>query len=153
MRGRVTTVSVSAESGAERVVREVVGKQLDLQAIVRAAESAHAERVPMMIHYIIGLPGETAQEVNATLAFAYDLYARFGAQPAVQFATPLPGTALAKNRALPVVRDWGPHFQKEPSQPGALVSPELLKKFKWTFDELLRASRGPQKLIMNVTYV
>ncbi|MGH7293649.1 MAG: B12-binding domain-containing radical SAM protein, partial [Polyangiaceae bacterium] len=33
MRGRVTTVSVSAESGAQRVVTEVVGKQLDLGAI------------------------------------------------------------------------------------------------------------------------
>jgi MoaA/NifB/PqqE/SkfB family radical SAM enzyme len=152
MRGRVTTVSVSAESGSSRVVREIVGKQLDLQAIVRAAENAHAESVPMMIHYIIGLPGESAHEINETLAFAIDLYTRFGAWPAVQFATPLPGTALAKNRALPIVSDWGPHFQTEPAQPDMLVSAEELKKFKWTFDELLAASRGPTKLVMNVTY-
>lgn len=153
MRGRVTTVSVSAESGVERVVRDVVGKQLDLGTIVRAAESAHAAGVPLMVHYIIGLPGETAEEVNGTLAFAHDLYTRFGAEPAVQFATPLPGTALAKGRALPIVRDWGPHFQTEPSQPGALVSSDDLKRFKHTFDSLIAASRGPRKVIMNVTYV
>ena len=153
MRGRVTTVSVSAESGVQRVVTDVVGKQLDLSAIVRAAESAHAAGVSLMIHFMIGLPGETAEEVNATLAFAFDLFTRFGAYPAVQFATPLPGTALARGRSLPQVTDWGPLFQTEPSQPGALVSADALRKFKWTFDELLGASRGPKKVIMNVTYV
>jgi MoaA/NifB/PqqE/SkfB family radical SAM enzyme len=153
MRGRVTTVSVSAESGAQRVVTDVVKKKLDLGAVVRAAESAHAASVPLMIHFMIGLPGETAVEVNTTLAFAYDLFSRFGAEPAVQFATPLPGTALARGRALPVVHDWGPLFQTEPSQPGALVDASTLRAFKSTFDSLMAASRGPQKLIMNVTYV
>jgi MoaA/NifB/PqqE/SkfB family radical SAM enzyme len=153
MRGRVTTVSVSAESGVQRVVTEVVGKQLDLAAIVRVAESAHAAGVALMIHFIIGLPGETAEEINGTLAFAFDLFSRFGAYPAVQFATPLPGTELARGRTLPVVSDWGPLFQTAPSQPGALVSADVLCKFKWTFDELVRASHGPKKVIMNVTYV
>ncbi len=153
MRGRVTTVSVSAESGVQRVVDEVVHKRLDLNAIVRAAESAHAAKVPLMIHYIIGMPGERPEEINATLAFAMDLYERFGAWPAVQYATPLPGTALAKGRALPVVDDWGPRFQTAPSQPGASVSPEELQRFRWTFEQRLRASEGPQKVIMNVTYV
>ncbi len=153
MRGRVTTVSVSAESGVQRVVTEVVGKQLDLAAITSAAEAAQAEQVPLMVHFMIGLPGETAQEVNATLAYAMDLHDRFRVHPAVQFATPLPGTALARGRTLPVVTDWGPMFQTAPSQPGALVAPEVLAKFKWTFDERLRASQGPRKVIMNVTYV
>lgn len=153
MRGRVRTLSVSAESGVERVVREVVGKQLDLAAIVRAAENAHKASVPLMIHYIIGMPGETAEEINGTLEFALDLWDRFQALPAVQFATPLPGTALARGRALPVVEDWGPCFQKVPAQPGALVDADTLLAFKRTFDARLRASMGPEKLIMNVTYV
>ena len=153
MRGRVHTVSVSAESGVQRVVDSVVGKRLDLTAIVRAAEHAHAAGVPLMCHFMIGLPGETAEEINQTLAFAMDLHDRFGVHPAVQFATPLPGTQLAHNRALPVVTDWGPHFQTAPSQPGALVPASELVKFKTTFDERLRHSTGPRKLIMNVTYV
>jgi MoaA/NifB/PqqE/SkfB family radical SAM enzyme len=153
MKPLVTTVSVSAESGVQRVVTEVVKKRLDLTAIVRAAENAHAAKVPLMVHYIIGLPGEAAEEINGTLAFALDLYERFDAWPAVQYATPLPGTALAKGRALPVVDDWGPRFQTAPSQPGMSVSPEALAKFRWTFEERMRASAGPQKVIMNVTYV
>ncbi|MGH7440271.1 MAG: radical SAM protein [Polyangiaceae bacterium] len=153
MRGKVATASVSAESGVQRVVTEVVGKQLDLSSIARAAEGAHGAGVPLMIHFMIGLPGETAAEINATLAYAMDLHDRFGAHPSVQFATPLPGTALARGRPLPVVSDWGPMFQGAPTQPDALVSPESLRKFKWTFDERLAASQGPRKVIMNVTYV
>jgi MoaA/NifB/PqqE/SkfB family radical SAM enzyme len=143
---------VSAESGVQRVVDEVVGKQLDLSAIVKAAEHAHAEGVPSMIHFIVGMPGETAEDINGTLAFAHDLYLRFGAWPAVQFSTPLPGTGLAKGRALPVVDDWGPRFQAAPSQPGAGVDAETLVTFKQTFDALMRAAEGPRKVVMNVTY-
>ena len=153
MKGRVTTVSVSAESGSQRVVTEVVKKRLDLRAVVRAAESAQAAGVALMIHYIIGLPGESAKEINETLRFAMDLYDRHGAWPAVQYATPLPGTALARGRALPVVDDWGPSFQVTPSQPGMSVSPSELARFRWTFEQRLHAAEGPQKVIMNVTYV
>lgn len=153
MRGRITTLSVSAESGSQRVVDEVVGKRLDLAAIVRAAEAAHAAGVPLMIHYIIGQPGEGAEEINQTLAFALDLWDRFRAWPAVQFATPLPGTRLA--RALPLAEpprdgDWGPHFQRVPT--GATVPPEQLARFRWTFEQRLQASQGPRKLVLNATY-
>jgi MoaA/NifB/PqqE/SkfB family radical SAM enzyme len=157
MRGRVTTLSVSAESGVQRVLDDVVGKQLDVGAVTHAVEHAHAEGVPSMVHFIIGMPGESAEEVNATLAYAHDLHVRFGAWPAVQFATPLPGTRLAAGagagaRALPVVEDWGPRFQVEPSQPDARVDAGTLRAFKSTFDALVRASGGPRKVVVNLTY-
>lgn len=160
LRGRITTVSVSAESGVQRVVTEVVGKRLDLAAVVRVAGAAHAASVPLMIHYIIGMPGESAAEINATLAFALDLWDRFHAWPAVQHATPLPGTRLQRLhhlRSLPVLSDsddgdWGPRFQRAASGVGD-VPPEVLTKFMWTFEQRLRASQGPRKLVMNVTYV
>ncbi|HEY8376037.1 MAG TPA: radical SAM protein, partial [Nannocystis sp.] len=153
MKGRITTLSVSAESGVQRVVDEVVGKRLDLSAIVRAAEQAAAASVPLLIHYIIGQPGETAAEINATLEFALDLWDRFRAWPAVQFATPLPGTRLA--RALPLVSepedgDWGPRFQVAPT--GATVPAEVLSQFRRTFEQRLAASQGPRKLVLNATY-
>jgi MoaA/NifB/PqqE/SkfB family radical SAM enzyme len=153
MRGRVETVSVSAESGVQRVVTELVKKELDLACVERAAQSARDAGVPLMIHWIIGFPGESAEEINGTLERALALFEGFGAIPAVQFATPLPGTQLASGRALPVVTDWGPAFQKVPSQPGMLVSAEELRRFLWTFEQRMAASRGPEKLILNVTYV
>ena len=147
MRGRVTTISVSAESGSERVVREVVDKKLDLEHIRSAARNAQKAGVPLLVHYMIGLPGESAAEINETLELALQLWDAHGAYPAVQFATPLPGTELAAQaKSLPLVDDWGPLFQRG-------VGNAELEAFMWTFRQRLRESSGPKKLIMNVTYV
>ncbi|HJL33523.1 MAG TPA: radical SAM protein, partial [Polyangiaceae bacterium LLY-WYZ-15_(1-7)] len=156
MRGRVTTVSVSAESGSPRVLGELVDKKLDLAAIRRAAENAEKAGVPLLVHYMIGLPGETEAEINETLAFALELWDAHQAYPAVQFATPLPGTRLAaeterRGHALPLVDDWGPRFQQVPTT--STVPAEKLALFMRTFRHRLRESRGPKKLVMNVTYV
>ena len=103
------TVSVSAESGSQRVLDHSVGKQLDLARIHQVAADAHRAGVPLLIHYMIGLPGETAEEINQTLELALTLWDDHGAQPAVQFATPLPGTRLAEGRRLPVALDLHEH--------------------------------------------
>jgi len=153
MRGRVTTVSVSAESGSQRVLDTSVNKKLDLAHITAAARNAQDAGVSLMIHYMIGLPGETAEEINETLELALSLWDDYGAFPAVQFATPLPGTQLAQGRTLPVVKDWGPHFQTASATPLSELDPATLHQFMDTFQRRLNASTGPQKLIMNVTYV
>ncbi|GMV14590.1 MAG: radical SAM protein [Myxococcales bacterium] len=153
LRGRVTTLSVSAESGAQRVVSEIVDKDLDLGQITRVAEQAGAAGVPLLVHFMIGLPGETREEINQTLDFALDLHERFGAWPSVQFATPLPGTRLARAvRQLPLVSDFGPYFQKRASATNDAASPLELEQFKQTFDLRLSAMSGPKKVILNVTY-
>ncbi len=157
MRGRLTTLSVSAESGVQRVVDEVVGKDLDLAAITATAERAQRAGVPLLVHFMIGMPGETREEINGTLAFAVELHERTGAWPSVQFATPLPGTRLsraaqARGRVLPVVEDWGPYFQMAPSITTEDFSLAELEAFKQTFDLRLSAAQGPKKVIMNVTY-
>ncbi len=153
MRGRVTTVSVSAESGSQRVLDAAVGKQLDLGRIRRVAADAHRAGVPLLVHYMIGLPGETGDDVNATLGLALELWDDHGARPAVQYATPLPGTRLAAGRTLPVVDDWGPHFQRGGGPALSTLDRATLDRFMGTFQARLAASTGPHKLIMNVTYV
>ncbi|MFO0631653.1 MAG: radical SAM protein [Nannocystaceae bacterium] len=151
--GRITTLSVSAESGSQRVLDEVVGKRLRRDAIERVAASAHRLGLPTLVHFIIGMPGERASEINETLAFALSLFDRFDARPAVQFATPLPGTRLARASRLPLVDDWGPRFQTEPTPLHGAVDAATLQRFKTTFEARLRSSTGPQKLILNATYV
>ncbi len=157
MKGRITTLSVSAESGVQRVVDEIVQKQLDLGEIRRVASEANEAGVPVLVHYLIGSPGETRADINGTLAFAIDLYEETGAEPSVQFATPLPGTPMSRTVAdrqihLPVVDDWGPRFQVEPTFGTELVSVDDLRRHKETFDRRMAASRGPKKIILNATY-
>jgi MoaA/NifB/PqqE/SkfB family radical SAM enzyme len=157
MKGRMTTLSVSAESGVQRVVTEVVDKSLDLEAIRGAARGAALVGLPMLVHFMIGLPGETRREINGTLEFALKLHEETGAWPSVQFATPLPGTRLAamaaeRGRVLPLIADYGPHFQQRPSIETEHVTLAELSRFKWTFDRRMEATQGPKKVIMNVTY-
>lgn len=157
MRGRLTTLSVSAESGVQRVVDEVVGKELDLAEIRRVAARAKEHEVPLLVHFMIGLPGETKAEINATLDLAVELREVHGAWPSVQFATPLPGTRLAARAAphgpsLPLSGDWGPRFQRAPSVGTSDFTLEELRAFKETFDLRVSATGGPKKVILNVTY-
>lgn len=157
MKGRLTTLSISAESGVQRVIDEVVGKQLDLREITRVCEQAADAGVSTLVHFMIGLPGETRAEINQTLDFALRLHEDTGAWPSMQYATPLPGTVLearAKQggRALPLVSDFGPRFQREPTISTEQVSADELAQFRWTFDTRLAAMQGPKKVIMNVTY-
>jgi radical SAM superfamily enzyme YgiQ (UPF0313 family) len=157
LKSRVTTLSVSAESGVPRVVSEVVGKELDLDTITSVAARAAQHRVPLLVHYMIGLPGETRAEMNTTLGFALDLFQRFGAEPSVQFATPLPGTRLARmtlstGRSLPVVEDWGPRFQQLPTELGAEASAEELSAMRAAFEAKLVALREPRTAIVAPSY-
>ncbi|MFO0550530.1 MAG: radical SAM protein [Polyangiaceae bacterium] len=155
MRGRITTLSVSAESGVQAVVDRVVDKQLDLADIDRVAAAAAERAIPMLVHFIIGLVGETKADINRTLEYALHLFEDFGVEPSVQFATPLPGTrlaALARGRSLPVVADFGPRFQQQASIATDAFTLEELERFKWTFDLRIAAARGPKKVILNATY-
>jgi hypothetical protein len=98
-----------------------------------------------MIHYMIGLPGESAEEINATLAFALDLYDRFPPGPPSSTRPRCPAPASPpKGPSLPVLSDsddgdWGPRFQRAASGVGG-VPPDLLARFMWTFEQRLRAS-------------
>ena len=156
MAGRVATLSVSAESGVQQVVDRVVGKQLVLTSIERAVGMAATAGIPTLVHFIIGNPGETKRDINATLAYALRLHDRYGVQPSVQYATPLPGTVLAERVAaagpVPAIDDFGPLFQQRAVTSGVDFTPKDLEWFRWTFDARLAAGRGPRKVIMNVTY-
>jgi len=87
-------LSISAESGDPDVVARVVGKRLDLDNIRRVAATCERVGLPLSIHWMVGQPGETLDQVKRTLKLAWQLFDRHGATPLLQFATPFPGTKL-----------------------------------------------------------
>lgn len=89
-------LTVSAESGDQRVCDKIIGKRLDLRAVGRVAGWARRIGLPMQVHYVIGFPGETIREINSTLRFAARLHEDHGARPLLQVATPVPGTPLER---------------------------------------------------------
>jgi MoaA/NifB/PqqE/SkfB family radical SAM enzyme len=92
--GLTSAFKVSLESASPRVQREVLKKNLDPSAVSRTAEWARRAGIPLQVHCLIGIPGETRAEIVQTVRMAVRLFEEHGARPLVQFATPLPGTEL-----------------------------------------------------------
>jgi anaerobic magnesium-protoporphyrin IX monomethyl ester cyclase len=87
-------LTVGVESGVQRVLDKVIKKRLDLSEVDRLIRFCEKESLRLGAFYVIGLPGETLEEIESTVAFALDRYRRFGVLPMLNIAMPLPGTAL-----------------------------------------------------------
>ncbi len=165
MRGRVTTLSVSCETADPDALRDLVGKRMDPMSVQAVAAAAAASGVPLMVHFIIGFPWETIVDVRRTLDFARTLFERYGATPAVQFATPVPGARLwnmvVGDGSGPSVGGGaflcGPEggsaasFQHRPSFVPAGMNPGDLEGAMTAFNRRMDAAR-PSKVIINITY-
>ncbi len=157
LKGKIGTLSISAESGSQEVLDRIVKKGLRLEEIERVARSAAALGIPVVVHFMVGLPEEGRRDVLATLEFARSLQERYGAEPLVSFATPMPGTKLYAR-----CRELGLEERAEARDPTLLVQhAAALDNSEFTAGELKTALRvfrrhmraaGPKKLIVNMTY-
>jgi len=150
---RIATLSLSAESGVQRVVDALIGKRQSLTQVQAAVEAAERHKLPCLVHFFIGTPGESRREINDTLAFATRLQLEHGATSALQFATPLPGTPLARLAPLPQrALDFGPHFQHEPLTASPEFSRADLSAWRWSFAQRQALAASGRKVIVNLTY-
>ena len=85
----ITRLAIGVESGVQRVVNEVLNKRLGLDLARRMFEAADERGIRTHAHFMIGMPGETLDDMRQTLAYARDLKAT-----SVEFnlLTPWPGT-------------------------------------------------------------
>ncbi len=85
-------VTLACESGVQRVLDEIVHKNLKIEQIIPAIENA--KRAGLMVHtfWIVGYPGETLEEMERTVEFA----ASTGADSySLSILSPLPGTPIS----------------------------------------------------------
>jgi radical SAM superfamily enzyme YgiQ (UPF0313 family) len=95
-------VKIGFESGAQRVLDEIVNKRLDLE---KAADTARFLRsIGMQVHgtFTVGLPGERPEEAKQTVRFIEQLYAS-NALTSHQ----LSGTAEIEGTPLATLRERG----------------------------------------------
>ena len=89
-------ITLAPETGSERVLHEVIekGKDFDLTQLKECGALAHNLGLKVAAYFIIGLPGETRQEVQETIKYAKEL-AKCGVdEVAFGLFIPLPGTPL-----------------------------------------------------------
>lgn len=119
-------VKIGFESGSQEVIDRIVNKRLDL---TKARETAIWLRsIGMTVHgtFTVGLPGETAAQKAATLAFIEDLYLAGGLD-----THQLSGTATIDGTPLAAIAA-GAHLAKYPgaTNAGFTVNPDGQKKIE-----------------------
>jgi len=87
-------LSIAIESSSQRVIDEVIKKRLDLSKVEPVMKACHEVKLPLFAGYVLGLPGETKEEIKGTVDWAMDKYKRYGVNPGFNLAIPLPGTEL-----------------------------------------------------------
>lgn len=103
-------VSLGVESGDEAILRNIK-KGASLEDARRSVDILRKAGIKSIGYYMFGLPGETPQTIDKTIAFSRELdtdYAYFFT------ATPLPGTAyfdIARQRRWLVSEDWRRYHQ------------------------------------------
>jgi radical SAM superfamily enzyme YgiQ (UPF0313 family) len=84
-------ITISVESGSQRVIDEVIHKPLDLGIVPPLVQKCRNVGIDMGVNFVIGIPGETWDDIRQTFRFAeqcdFDV-AHF------HIATPLPSTDL-----------------------------------------------------------
>lgn len=65
-------LGLGAESGSERILRKI-DKQINKQQVINAAKWCKQTNINVGFSFMIGLPGETKEEMKETVKFAFDL--------------------------------------------------------------------------------
>lgn len=84
-------IGISAEHGDQEFLSNVIGKNLDLNEIVRSIDIAHEAGLMVHTNFMMGFPHEREINRNRTKEFALSLDAD---SYSVSLAAPLPGTKM-----------------------------------------------------------
>ena len=153
-------ILVAPESGVQRVVDEIINKRQDLKKVEQAVSAARKAGIEVGCFFILGMPGETKEDMKATIAFAHKLRSLGADRFYFSYATPLYGTELYERARLngflkseltdedlaavePLIET--PEFNADDLRmlcaEANLVNPTL------TRDRLMRAVRDPKKAV------
>jgi len=120
------------ESGVQRVVTQIIGKNLNLKDIEKAIVLTKKVGIKVGIFFILGLIGETKQDMEDTIKYAYKLRKLGADNFHFSIATPLYGTELYEQ-----AKSGG--FLKEDFSDEALARAQpLIETTEFTTDDVLQ---------------
>jgi len=141
-------IIVSPESGSQRVVNEIIGKNLDLNAVENVVRICQKIGLKCSCFFVIGLPGETKKDIEKTIAFA-DKLRELGATPLCTIARPTYGTDLYK-----LCKEKGYLVKDEKelelgilNAEGTIQTPEFTPEDLQKYAEIIRKNNEPSEII------
>ena len=124
---------LTVESGSQRVLDEVIRKKLKLQRVLEAADACKRLGIKARAGFIMGLPGETLEDMQKTIEFARRLRRQYGIRGHVALATPLYGTRLYET----CVRDGYLKQEMDPDTVArSFVEGGMIETGDWTVAQL-----------------
>ena len=87
----VNQLPLPVESGSDRVLREIMHKPLNLNIVRRVANDCRDLEIYTNVNVLIGLPGETKQDIKDAIAFLKTVNANWFI---INIATPLVGSEM-----------------------------------------------------------
>jgi len=151
------SIAVSVESANSEVRNRTLKKNLSLDAVENIACLCRKYGLPLEIHYMTGIPGESVSQVNETLQHALSMNALHDALPLVQYCVPLPGTSLhghCLEKGMESIfpgDDYFEFFSRKPIFKGTFPGTHVLSDMVSFFKCRLRWAE-PEKVIINLTY-
>lgn len=85
---------IGVESGVQRILDEVIFKNLKLSAVIKAASLCKALKLRLFAFFVIGFPGEKIADMKKTIDFALNLFWKYDVISAIFWASPYKGTRL-----------------------------------------------------------
>lgn len=116
-------INLGVESASEKW-RALSGKHVDAWTVRDAMAIASARGVAVVLYFMIGWPGETSEELGATLAVAQSLKDE-GAKPHISIVTPYPGTKLWDMCDVADRGDWSSFMHQSRDMGFADVPPDV----------------------------
>jgi magnesium-protoporphyrin IX monomethyl ester (oxidative) cyclase len=159
-------IRVAPESGVQRVVDEVIGKNLDLKTVEQAVVLCKKVGIKVGCFFVLGLIGETKADIEETIKFAYKLRSLGADSLIFSIAMPIYGTALYEQAVEGgYLREGFCDYALAATEP-LIVTPEFtaeelqqlcvranMANPTFTRDKILRAMRNPRKAVKTLLKV
>ena len=128
-------LTLAVESGSQEVLRNIIGKPLDLSRVRPIVNACRAEGMGVSLFFVVGFPGESKADIRKTFDFAMSLDVD---QACFFTATPYPGTALFRQCVeLGLLKTPVDYTQLRVGRPAFGTA-------EWSAEELAEMARGAQ---------
>ncbi len=131
------------ESADEEILK-TIRKGITPDGVVQGVKIAAEAGIGVFNSFILGLPGESWDTAMKSMAFADELYRKYGAKYGFHILSPLPGTELyerAKDYGIRILsRNWTRYNANEPITETATISKEMIKEAISIYDWALECA-------------
>ncbi|MEM7819949.1 MAG: radical SAM protein [Candidatus Aenigmatarchaeota archaeon] len=90
------SITIAPETGSQRVMDEIIDKKIKLTKIEEVVKNCKEIGIKVACFFVIGMPGETKEEIEQTLRYAHKLRKIGAYHCTVRNAMPIPGTRMYK---------------------------------------------------------